>query len=72
MTTSKPISSSMKSPCTKICQIDRTNGLCLGCYRTLDEIAGWGRMSDAEREVILLDLDGRRAARPEALVEVTD
>ncbi|MBS8258875.1 DUF1289 domain-containing protein [Roseibium polysiphoniae] len=62
----------MKSPCTKICQIDRTNGLCLGCYRTLDEIAGWGRMSDAERETILHDLDGRRAARPEALAEVTD
>ncbi|MBD8874980.1 DUF1289 domain-containing protein [Roseibium polysiphoniae] len=72
MTTSKPISSSMKSPCTKICQIDRTNGLCLGCYRTLDEIAGWGRMSDAEREVILLGLEGRRATRPESLAEMTD
>ncbi|WP_417684431.1 DUF1289 domain-containing protein [Roseibium sp.] len=52
----------MKTPCTKICQIDRTTKLCLGCYRTLDEIGGWSTMTDAQRNAVMSDLDRRRAA----------
>ena len=40
--------------------MDPRLGLCLGCARTLDEIARWGGMSDAERERILVDLDRRK------------
>jgi predicted Fe-S protein YdhL (DUF1289 family) len=29
------------SPCISVCVIDAPTGLCAGCYRTLDEIAGW-------------------------------
>ena len=29
----------MKSPCVKVCQMDPRRNLCLGCKRTLDEIA---------------------------------
>ena len=36
--------------------MDPARGLCLGCRRTLDEIAGWVRMTDAERERILTEL----------------
>ena len=32
----------VKSPCIKVCQMDPQRGLCLGCARTLDEIARWG------------------------------
>jgi predicted Fe-S protein YdhL (DUF1289 family) len=39
--------------------MDPRRGLCLGCKRTLDEIARWGAMSDAEREKILNDLKDR-------------
>jgi hypothetical protein len=49
----------MKSPCIKVCQMDPRRGLCLGCQRTLDEIARWGGMSDAERERILAELPAR-------------
>jgi predicted Fe-S protein YdhL (DUF1289 family) len=37
---------------------------CLGCWRTLDEIARWSRMDDAEREEVWqrLDAQARRAA----------
>ena len=49
----------MKTPCVKVCQMDPRLGLCLGCRRTLDEIARWGAMSDAEREKILNDLKNR-------------
>ncbi|NVK32931.1 MAG: DUF1289 domain-containing protein [Rhodobacteraceae bacterium] len=50
----------MKSPCTKICQIDHVSQLCLGCLRSLDEIASWSRMSDTEREQVMNDLKKRR------------
>ena len=49
----------MKSPCIKVCQMDPARGVCLGCARTLDEIARWGSMSDAERDAILSQLPER-------------
>lgn len=53
----------MMSPCTKVCQIDQRTKLCLGCYRTLDEIAAWGSMTPEDRERIMTDLDRRRPGR---------
>ena len=50
----------MKSPCVRICQMDPVRGVCLGCCRTLDEIARWSQMDDAEREAISADLRERR------------
>ena len=40
--------------------MDPQRGLCLGCARTLDEIARWGSMSDAERRALLLLLEARK------------
>lgn len=37
------------SPCLQICRLDPNRTLCVGCGRTLDEIARWSSMSDAER-----------------------
>ncbi|MDB5882884.1 MAG: hypothetical protein JWP43_2762 [Ramlibacter sp.] len=40
------------SPCLSVCRMDPASEWCEGCFRTLDEIAAWGRMSDdAKREV---------------------
>jgi predicted Fe-S protein YdhL (DUF1289 family) len=39
--------------------MDPERGLCLGCARTLDEIARWGSMSDAERDRVLTELPAR-------------
>jgi len=56
------------SPCVKICVVDGESGLCLGCCRTLAEIAAWTRFSDAERREIMAELPGRRGRiRPEKL-----
>jgi len=52
----------MKSPCIKVCQMDPARGVCIGCCRTLDEIARWGGMSDAQREQVLSLLSARRAS----------
>jgi predicted Fe-S protein YdhL (DUF1289 family) len=52
----------VKSPCIKVCQMDPGRDLCLGCRRTLDEIARWAAMSDAEREGIAKELENRIVA----------
>ena len=48
--------------------MDDDSGLCRGCYRTLDEIACWGGLSETEREAVLGVLPERRAeARERAM-----
>ncbi len=51
------------SPCVGICRLD-AGGLCIGCRRTMDEIARWGSMDDAERLRLMREvLPQRREAR---------
>lgn len=50
----------MKSPCVKVCQMDPVRGVCIGCCRTLDEIARWGGMDEKEQESVTAQLPGRR------------
>ncbi len=50
------------SPCVKICTLDVHSGLCLGCSRSIDEIAKWATLGSAERERILAELPWRLAA----------
>ncbi|NTV68514.1 MAG: DUF1289 domain-containing protein [Azonexaceae bacterium] len=51
------------SPCTNICKMDASNGLCQGCFRTIDEITAWSRLDDPARLRILADIDRRRLAQ---------
>ena len=56
------------TPCVQVCAIDGESGLCLGCYRTLREVAGWGGFTDEERERLMAELPGRQSRiRPEKL-----
>lgn len=50
------------SPCINLCRMDAASGLCLGCFRTLDEIARWSKLDDAAREAILAAVAVRRQA----------
>jgi hypothetical protein len=50
----------MTSPCIKVCQMDPLRGVCVGCCRTLDEIARWGNMSETERVSVMGELSTRR------------
>jgi predicted Fe-S protein YdhL (DUF1289 family) len=50
---------SVSSPCTKVCTMDPRTGLCRGCGRTLDEIAGWGSLSEPQRLRIMAQLPQR-------------
>ncbi len=52
---------SAASPCIDVCQIDKRNGLCTGCFRSLDEIAAWSGATNDERLGILAAVERRRA-----------
>ncbi len=39
------------------------DGLCHGCYRTGEEIAGWLRMSDEQRLYLMREVLPQRAPR---------
>ena len=49
------------SPCLNICTLDE-RGVCRGCYRTLEEIAGWTRMTPADQWATVQRADERRVA----------
>jgi len=52
---------SKESPCTAVCTIDPRTKLCLGCGRTLPEIARWHGMNTAERLAVMEGLAARMA-----------
>lgn len=61
---------SVSSPCIDVCRMDAQSGLCEGCLRTVDEIAGWAAASDERKTRILAAVAQRRArldAAPESL-----
>ncbi|MES2999303.1 MAG: DUF1289 domain-containing protein [Pseudomonadota bacterium] len=49
------------SPCISVCRMNPNSELCEGCFRTLDEIAAWGRMPDEEKREVW-QLIAQRAA----------
>ena len=48
------------SPCINVCKMDAPGGLCVGCFRTIDEITVWSRSDDARRLEILAAVARRR------------
>ena len=57
----------IESPCIKVCTLDAGSGRCLGCGRTVDEIARWISMGAAERARLMRELPLRTTAA--AIVE---
>lgn len=52
----------IKSPCIRVCILDRDTRLCTGCGRSLDEINRWSKLTDDERDSIIAALPGRPGA----------
>jgi predicted Fe-S protein YdhL (DUF1289 family) len=56
------------SPCTSVCRMDAETALCVGCLRTIDEIAAWQALDADARRGVLAEIARRRrridAARP--------
>lgn len=53
----------VRSPCISVCRIDPADGLCVGCQRTIDEIADWGAMTPAQRVEVWRLIAERREAQ---------
>jgi predicted Fe-S protein YdhL (DUF1289 family) len=52
----------VKSPCIGACVFDDKTKLCVGCFRTPDEIRRWEKMTDLRRQKIT-DNRARRQAK---------
>jgi hypothetical protein len=44
-----------------VCQLDAAGQICIGCLRTLDEIAAWSTMSDDGKRAVVAELAKRQA-----------
>jgi len=51
----------VKSPCVSICTLDATGDYCTGCFRTLDEIGHWARLTGDQKRAVIACLPARRA-----------
>jgi predicted Fe-S protein YdhL (DUF1289 family) len=49
----------IESPCVRLCVVEPASRLCMGCLRSIDEIAAWTRMTAEERRRIMGELPGR-------------
>ena len=49
------------SPCISVCVMDAGSGLCIGCWRTLDEIAAWSVLDADAKRAVLAAIRERRA-----------
>jgi uncharacterized protein len=48
------------SPCVGVCKMSPDSGWCTGCWRSLDEIAQWGRMADAGKLRVWQQIEARQ------------
>lgn len=53
------MTSQVSTPCQRICMVSGMTNLCVGCGRTLKEIASWGRLTEPERRAIMAELPAR-------------
>jgi uncharacterized protein len=51
----------IETPCNKVCAVDPVSGLCVGCGRTVAEIAGWIGFTAADRARVMAELPQRLA-----------
>lgn len=49
----------IESPCVKLCSVHPVERICVGCYRSIEEIGAWSRLSPEARRAIMADLPSR-------------
>ena len=52
----------ISSPCIGKCRLG-PDKICIGCYRTINEITVWSQVDDETRKVILDTIENRRNRR---------
>ena len=64
MSTPLPSTTRVPSPCVSVCRMDDASGLCVGCWRTLDEIAAWATLGDEAKRAVWQHIEQRQAELP--------
>ncbi len=59
----------VSSPCVGVCRIEPQTGLCLGCARTIEEIAAWGAMGEGDRAMVTARLKRRKSSGAKDLAD---
>lgn len=49
----------VESPCVKLCVIHPEQRICVGCFRSIDEISAWSRMTPEARRAVMAELPER-------------
>lgn len=49
----------IQSPCVKLCVVHPEERICVGCFRSIDEIGSWSRLSPEARAQIMAELPSR-------------
>lgn len=49
----------IESPCVKLCAVHPVERICVGCYRSIEEIGAWSRLTPEVRRAIMADLPTR-------------
>jgi predicted Fe-S protein YdhL (DUF1289 family) len=52
----------IESPCIDVCQMSEDKTVCIGCHRSLSEIANWRHLTDTEKIRVIAAAQARRAA----------
>ncbi|MEX8520155.1 MAG: DUF1289 domain-containing protein [Leptothrix sp. (in: b-proteobacteria)] len=63
-TTACPVVSGVPSPCINICRMSESTGLCLGCWRSIDEISAWSRLPDEAKSEVCRLIAERKSCDP--------
>ncbi|WP_350338013.1 DUF1289 domain-containing protein [Sessilibacter corallicola] len=53
-----PAEAMVKSPCVSVCVLNDED-ICVGCYRTGEEISKWGRLDNDGKRAVLSECHGR-------------
>lgn len=61
-TTTIPAAATVASPCRNLCKLDAERRWCTGCWRSIDEITTWSRLSDVQKQAVWQALPARQAA----------
>jgi predicted Fe-S protein YdhL (DUF1289 family) len=49
------------SPCINVCRMNQHNGLCEGCFRTIDEIIQWSSAGDSFKRAVWVEILHRQS-----------
>jgi predicted Fe-S protein YdhL (DUF1289 family) len=60
----EPTAAPVPSPCINVCRMDAQSGLCVGCLRTLEEIAAWGTLGEEAKRTVWAVIEQRRTTSP--------